>query len=254
MTPSGRDPSIARALLQLAEEPAPAGAGGLVDSLTRLCTAVVRHLPASGSGISLVGEGHGSAGIAAAAGRSSRQLEELQFTLGEGPCGDALAARPPMLEPDLAGAGCNRWPVYAPRAADLGVGAVFAFPLQVGAARVGVLDIYRHQPGPLSPEALASGYAFARVAMVLLLQEQAETSEGQTPEGLDDALAYRMEVYQAQGIVMVDLHVKADEAMARLRGHAFATDRDITDVARDVIDGNLHLDQDHPSHEPGDGS
>ncbi|CAN7345648.1 ANTAR domain-containing protein [Terrabacter sp. LjRoot27] len=252
MTTSPPDRAVARVLLQLAEEPQPPGADGLVSTLTRLCAAVVRHLPASGSGISLVGEGQGSAGIAAAAGPRSRSLEALQFTLGEGPCLDAHAARRPMLEPDLAGAGAHRWPIYGPRASELGVGAVFAFPLQVGSVRVGVLDIYRQQAGPLSAEALASGYTFAEVALRLLLQEQAGASEGRHPEGLDDALAYRMEVYQAQGMVMVDLDVRPDEAMARLRGHAFATGQDITVVARDVIDGILHLQRDGPPPAPDD--
>ena len=252
MTTSRPDPAVARILLQLADEPLPAGADGLVSTLTRLCAALVRHLPASGSGISLVGEGHGSAGIAAAAGPRSRSLEELQFTLGEGPCLDAHASRRPMLEPDLVGAGSHRWPIYGPRAAELGVGAVFAFPLQIGSARVGVLDIYRMQPGPLSAEALASGHGFAEVALRLLLQEQAGASEGRAPEGLDDVLAHRMEVYQAQGMVMVDLGVKPAEAMARLRGHAFAAGQDIAAVARDVIDGILHLQRDHPPHDPGE--
>jgi hypothetical protein len=155
-----------------------------------------------------------------------------------------------MLEPDLAGAGSHRWPMYGPRAAELGVGAVFAFPLQVGSVGVGVLDIYRQQAGPLSAEALASGYTFAEVALRLLLQEQADTPGDRAPAGLDDALAYRMEVYQAQGMVMVDLGVKADEAMARLRGHAFATGQDITDVARKVVDGTLRLQRDHPPPGP----
>jgi hypothetical protein len=157
-----------------------------------------------------------------------------------------------MFEPDLAGAGSHRWPIYGPRAAELGVGAVFAFPLQVGSVRVGVLDIYRQQAGPLTAEALASGYTFAEVALRLLLQGQAESPGGRAPAGLDDALAYRMEVYQAQGMVMVDLGVRSDEAMARLRGHAFGTGQDITAVARSVIDGTLRLQRDHPPPDPED--
>lgn len=246
MTESGADPAIARVLLQLADEPDPPGLHGVVSTLTRLCAAVVRHLPASGSGISLMGEDRGSVGIAAASGAGSRRLEELQFTLGEGPCLDAHAARRPMLEPDLAGAGSTRWPIYGPRAAGLGVGAVFAFPLQVGAARVGVLDIYRQQAGPLTSEALAAGSTFAEVALLVLLQGQADAPAGQGPAALHDALAYRMEVYQAQGIVMVDLQVSAAEAMARLRGYAFAVDRDMTAVAKDIIDGVLELPRDDP--------
>ena len=61
---------------------------------------------------------------------------------------------------------------------------------------------------------------------------------------LDDALAPRLEVYQAQGMVMVDLGVGVDEAMARLRAHAYAVERPIADIARDIVAGNLILERD----------
>ena len=235
---------MAQVLLLMADEPVESD--GLVGHLTQLCTALARTLPASGAGISLMGESGASAGIAAVAGPQSRRLEELQFTLGQGPCLDAHASRRPMLEPDLAGSGLRRWPMYGPEAAALGVAAVFAFPLQIGAARVGVLDIYRRESGELSPAALASGHSFAEVALKLVLQAQADAPDGQLPQDLDDALSYRLEVYQAQGMVMVDLQVDPVEALARLRAHAFATGRDITAVARDIIDGALRLERDHP--------
>ena len=57
-------------------------------------------------------------------------------------------------------------------------------------------------------------------------------------------LAHRAEVYQAQGMVMVDLGVTLAEAMARLRGHAYAENRYLSDVARDVVAGKLTLDLD----------
>ncbi|RSN39819.1 hypothetical protein DMC64_36405 [Amycolatopsis sp. WAC 04197] len=52
------------------------------------------------------------------------------------------------------------------------------------------------------------------------------------------------EVHQAAGILFARLAIPVDDALARLRAHAFSHQRAITDVARDVITGHLHLPQD----------
>ena len=116
--------------------------------------------------------------------------------------------------------------------------AVFAFPLQVGAARAGVLDMYRAEPGSLTADALTQAVTFADVAMGLLVDGQARAGDTGSSPHLDDALANRLEVYQAQGMVMVDLGVGIEEAMARLRAHSYAEERSIGDVAKDIVAGN----------------
>jgi AmiR/NasT family two-component response regulator len=126
------------------------------------------------------------------------------------------------------------------------VKAVFAFPLHVGAARAGALDIYRDEPGPLSTDALTQAVTFADVAMSVLVGGQEDAGDSRTTPDLDDVLAHRLEVYQAQGMVMVDLGVTIDEAVARLRGHAYAEGRSIGDVAKDIVAGKLRLDRDAP--------
>lgn len=218
---------------------------GPFGRMERLCTALTRDLPASGVGISVLTDATYGAGTVAASDLVSRRLDELQFALGEGPCIDAYASRRPVLEPDLSGHGSGRWPGYAAAAQDEGVRAVFAFPLQIGAARSGAMDIYRNEPGSLTQDALAQARTFADIAMGLLLDTQ-RASEADGGTHLDDALAYRLEVYQAQGVVMVDLGVTLDEAMARLRAHAYADGRSLADVARDIVDGNLRLSRDTP--------
>ena len=235
------DGRIAQVDALINDEPAASDeAAGVIGRLQRLCSALVRALPASGAGVSLINEDHTGAGMAAASAPLSRRLEELEFTHGEGPAVAAFASRRPVLEPDLAGRGMRRWPGYAPAAHEHGVRAVFAFPLQIGAARLGALEIYRDEPVPLSAEALRQAFTFAEVALDLLLDGQ----EGATAAGLDGVLAHRAEVYQAQGMVMVDLGVTLTEAMARLRGHAYAENRYLSDVARDVVAGKLTLDLD----------
>lgn len=219
---------------------------GSIGRLQRLCSAAARSLPASGVGISVLTDDASGGGTVAAWGPRSRELEDLQFTLGVGPCLDAYATRRPVLEPDLVGRGHLRWPGYATAAQEYGARAVFAFPVQVGGARAGALDVYRDEPGSLTPEAMALASTFADIALGLLLDAQSGTGSTPTTSDLDDALAHRLEVYQAQGMVMVDLAVSLEEALVRLRAHAFVTDRHISDVARDIVAGTLRLRQDQP--------
>lgn len=209
--------------------------------LRRLCRAAVRHLPAAGVGVCVVDD-HGVQGLAAASDRVSEQIEELQFVLGEGPCLDAYAARHPVLESDLHTT--SRWPGYGPEAIEHGVRAVFAFPLQIGAARLGVMDVYRTAPGPLDRDVLTRAMSFADLAVDALLDGQDGADDGTLGGDLGDALDHRAEIYQAQGMIMVDLGVPLTEALARLRAHAYATGRRPGAVARDVVAGRQRLEAD----------
>ena len=90
-----------------------------------------------------------------ASDRVAAEVEELTLTLGEGPGVDAFTGGPALVA-DLTASDClARWPVFAPAATLVGVRAVFALPLQVGGIRLGVLDLYRAQPGDLDGERLA---------------------------------------------------------------------------------------------------
>ncbi len=223
----------------------PAGAEGVVGWLRRLCAAAALALPASRVGASVISE-DGMRGVAAASDPAGETLEELQFAMGEGPCLDAFATRRPVLEPDLGDEGSARWPGYAPAAHAQGAAAVFAFPLQVGAARLGVMDVYRHRPGMLSPKSLVQALTFAEVAVETLLDAQGKAVIGQAAEGLDHALDSQYVIYQAQGMTMVDLGVPLADALARLRAYAYAQDRPLREIARDIVAGRVRLEPDPP--------
>ncbi|MEU4242596.1 GAF domain-containing protein [Actinoplanes sp. NPDC026619] len=117
------------------------------DLLRRLCLAAVDAFAACGCGISVM-TADGTQGISATSDPVSKRVAELQFFLGEGPCIEAYAAGRPVLIADLSDAVARRWPVYAPAARGDGVRAVLAFPLQIGAARLGAA---RHAGGPDHP-------------------------------------------------------------------------------------------------------
>ena len=213
---------------------------GTTALLRRLCSAVTHALPATWAGISLVEGGH-VGGTVTGSDAQARELEDLQFDLGEGPCVDSVRARGPVLEADLGGAGFGRWPAYAPAAFQLGARGVFAFPLQAGALSVGALDVYQDRSAPMPGAAVESALVFAGIAIDMLVDGQADAPAGQVEPDVEDVLAPRLEVYQAQGMVMVDLRVSLTEAMALLRAHAFTVGRPLGEVARDVVAGRLRL-------------
>lgn len=133
---------------------------------------------------------------------------------------------------------------WSPAAGAHVVRAAFAFPLRVGPTQVGVLDIYRSVKGELSPGQLADIEALVAIATGTLLDGQEEAGEGGTPSGIDTALESGFAIYQAQGMVMVQLGVPLADAMSRLRAYAYANDRSLGEVARDIVARALTLERD----------
>jgi hypothetical protein len=217
-------------------------ADGLPSSLlSRICLAVDEDMSGSGAGITVM-SGAGWRGVVAATNPLSEQMEELQLVCGEGPCLDAVRLGHPILVDDLEDRVWGDWTGYAPAAQAAGVRAVFAFPIHVGAARVGALDVYRLTAGSLSPVELADGLVFAEFALTALLDGQESAPAGQLAAAVDEAFDYR--IYQAQGMVSVQLEVDLLEAMARLRGYALANELRLSEVAQRVLSGQLHLEGD----------
>ncbi|HSK33327.1 MAG TPA: GAF and ANTAR domain-containing protein [Propionicimonas sp.] len=230
------------------EPPAQGDPGGRAGALGRLCTVLVREVAAVAAGMTVLVDNAPSL-VVATSGRDAEQLEELQLVLGEGPCVDAVTARRPVFETDLGGPGFTRWPAYAPSAQALDIGAVFAFPLQVGGACAGVLDLYRTRPGSLSTSHVLEALTFADVALSILLDDQQDATERRPWEDLDGSMT-PAELYQAQGMVMVQLGISLGEAMVRIRAHAYAQNQRLGEVARAITGGSLTLARD----DNGDGT
>jgi hypothetical protein len=171
----------------------------------------------------------------------SAVLEELQFTTGEGPAADEFRLGSPVLVADLELAGA-RWPGFVPAALAAGARAMFALPLQAGAIRVGVLSLYRALPGPLAPDELADGLVFADLALQLVLDASSGISESPDYRPMNGLSDRRASVYQATGMISVQLGVSIEEAFVRLRAHAFAASAALGDIAAEVVSRRLRLD------------
>ena len=193
------------------------------------------------------GVGTGPGGVALAWGCEivGTSLENQQFTLGEGPGVDAVASGAPVLVADLADARA-RWPAFVQAAAELGVRAVFAFPLRIGAISVGTMLAHRLSAGPLEAGQVVDALALADVVKIALLDRSSVEvgAEDRAPTGWAAPVTYRAEVHQASGMVSVQLGVSLALALVRLRAHAWAEDRLLADVAADVVARRLRFDPD----------
>jgi GAF domain-containing protein len=219
-----------------------------VEAADRLCDACVVLLDVDEAAISLVFDG-ASRGTLGSSGAAARTYDELQFTLGEGPCLDAVAGRIQVLVVDLADPEEARWPAYGPAMLAHQIRGVCAIPVVVAGEFVGALDLFRAQPGPLLGEDLAGAVTAAELAGIPLLDLldgdlQAAVADPYSNAWAELNMLSRAEVSQATGMLVAQLGVEPAEALVRLRGHAYATGRSATDVARDILDRRLRLEAD----------
>ncbi|MFD8741023.1 ANTAR domain-containing protein, partial [Streptomyces sp. NPDC059618] len=249
------DSRSARIQMLVAEQAARRDAPvGVVD----VCTAAVAALPVGGAGVSAMSRNTASHPLCST-DDISEQLEELQLTLGEGPCVDAFTHGSAVLSPDLLTGGLqDRWPVFADAALEAGARAVFALPLQIGAISSGTLDLYADVPTVLDAEELADALAFADLVTLLLLDARIDETAAQVGvpspvHGFEDTGGYRAEIDQATGILTVQLGVGIDDAFVRLRAYAYTRGRRLADVAADVVAHRLRFAPDSEPKRTGNG-
>ncbi|MEW2387054.1 GAF and ANTAR domain-containing protein [Streptomyces venezuelae] len=164
-------------------------------------------------------------------------LDNLQYTLGDGPALDAARQARTLAEPDLSAVDQARWPLFLPAADKIPVRAVIAVPLSLGAATIGVLTGYRTTPGPLTPVQLHGLHRLGRIMLHLLHNEL--TGTGADTDASGSVRLYRAEVHQATGFLANELGITMGQALLRLRAHAAAHDQPLTDLARGLLDRRL---------------
>ncbi|MFI6316667.1 GAF and ANTAR domain-containing protein [Nonomuraea sp. NPDC050556] len=211
-----------------------ARADGTPPSLKTVCLTCAHALDASGAAVALSGRRMGYEPVYASS-QDAQRLLDLHATLGEGPGLTAMADRRPVLVPDLSqDEAQRRWPMFAPAALKPQIRALFAFPLQLGAISVGVLEICRAEPGWLTPDQVADALHFADAALLVHVQHPNLVEE----HGMIELWA---PVHQATGMVAVQAHLDLSTAFVRLRAHAFAEGRGLLEVAHDVVARRLRF-------------
>jgi hypothetical protein len=184
---------------------------------------------------------NGSEAVAAASDAASTAVAELELALGEGPSRDAFGQGRPVLVGDLNDAGQASWVGYTSAALERGICSVFAFPLHHGAARFGVLTMFGDSPQRLEAMRTARCLALTELTTEMLLLSSDTRTDGRLDPDLESVLDFRSEIYQAQGMAMVTLGTDLPDALARMRAHAFHTERTLLEVSVDILARRLRL-------------
>jgi len=206
-----------------------------VPHVPALAADVVRRLPIDGIAVSVCA-GPNTSQLLYATDAVAAQLDEIQFTLGEGPCVEAYRLRHHVLASDLyQQSTLLRWPVFVHEATEAGAGAIFAFPLQVGAVPFGTVELYRQVPGALADSDTSAALQAVEDIVRIVLSDLGRPGLLEPTAMNPEPMFGRAEVPQATGMMAVQLDVPIPEALAQLRAAAYAAHRPVQDVARDVI-------------------
>lgn len=207
-------------------------------SVAAVCNAAVLRLRVDGASVSAVSGKRGREPLFAS-DELSAVLEDLQFTTGEGPATESRLGAPVLVgDLELVAA---RWPGFVPEAMAAGARAMFAVPLRTGAIQVGMLSLYRAVAGPLTAEELADVLVLADAALHILLDAASGVSGSPAYRPLNGIADRRAVVHQATGMISVQLDVSLEEALVRLRAHAFAQGTALGEVASEVVSRQLRF-------------
>lgn len=213
--------------------------------IAAICSQLVTQLQVSGAGATVLSrrEAHidgqdPNRGLVHATNETSARLEDLQLTVGEGPCLEAFDSGGPVLVADLAAeTSQGRWPAYAAAAVELGAAAVYSFPLQIGTVRLGSLDCYRTEPGELTAEQVTDALLLADLATQTVLAEL----DGHATSDLSWLADPHTQVHQATGMVSVQLGASTENALLRMRAHAYSQEQTLADISDLVVSRQLRF-------------
>lgn len=174
-------------------------------------------------------------GVVWASDERARQVDDLQVVVGEGPGVTALVGGGPVLVPNLCEYWRKGWVAFDGAATELGVRSICAFPLQIGAVRLGVLTLHSTEPASLDADQFSRVLEVCDDLSVAFLV--ADAGSGDWSSVLDAALDRPLAITsQAAGMVMVQLNSNIADAMARLCAHSFASGLSLEEVSRSVVE------------------
>lgn len=206
----------------------------------RLARAAARVLQVDGAGLSVQVGTHGRCPLGASSVEAAR-AERLQFTVGDGPCLQAVASGHPqfLVTEDLR----RRWPVFADLLlARTPYRGIVSLPVRHALAGSGAIDLFFVDPADVAGLDVFDAVAVGDLVSAALTDAAVWStwSEAEGPAWLHSPPAVRRAaVWQAVALTSAELHLTAAEALALLRGHASAAARTVDSVAGDLVSGQL---------------
>jgi GAF domain-containing protein len=216
---------LARALADAAQ--AINAPGTLEDTLDAIARTARDAVPGFDHvGISVV-QGDGTVTTMAATSRLVRELDTLQYKLGEGPCVATLRDQSMVLVEELADD--TRWPRYVPRAVEAGIRAQLGVQLFTSEETLGGLNFYSTTTSAIDPDAPHHAQLFATHAALAL-------DHARHADQANEAMPTRQLIGQAVGILMERFEITEERAMYLLVRVGTAGQLKLREVAREVVD------------------
>jgi len=209
------------------------GSLGLEDLLVQVATFAARAIPgADGAGLTMIENDRGDTIVASAP--FVREIDGIQYGIGEGPCISAVAERATVRSGSLGGE--QRWPRFGPRAGRMGVHSVLSLPLLTPEGVFGAMNVYAHGKNAFDDQAAQIGELFAVPAAIAVQNAQVLAHARRVAATLQSALNARAVIDQAVGILMSRAGYSADEAFDRLRHMSQTQNTKLAVVARSIVD------------------
>ena len=240
-SPGNDDDRLIRVYAAVARNDATAGP---LHRLRAICETCIEVLGVSGAGVMLMAERAHQGTLFATDERIGR-LEDLQNAAAEGPCIDSYNLGRPVFAPDLADGALRTWPLLSASALNVGISALFSFPLLLDDTSIGALDLYRDRPGPLTDVEVADARLLAAMTTREVLTLQEDAPPGSLPEQVTDLSGDRAAIEQATGMVAAQTNTTIVEAARRVRAAAAQQSRPLPQVAHDIVARRLRLADDN---------
>jgi transcriptional regulator with GAF, ATPase, and Fis domain len=162
------------------------------------------------------------------------EIDDIQYSLAEGPCLLAVATGKTQTSGSLGGE--KRWPRFGPRVGRLGVHSVLSLPLALPDAIVGALNVYAHAKDAFDDAAIRSGELFAVPAAVAVHNAQVLADSQRLAAQLAEALLSRAVIDQALGIIMSRTGSGPTEAFDRLRARSQTDHVKVATLAQSIVE------------------
>ena len=164
----------------------------------------------------------------------SAAAERVQEEEQEGPCVDAWRSSSVITVTDLR-ENRQRWPGYVAAAVQAGIVAVAGIPMYLGGQHIGVLNLHSRRRRDWSAEDLDAARVLADIAASYVINASRLDQQRRINEQLQEALASRVVIEQAKGILAAEHGISVDKAFEVLRQHARQRGATLRAVAEAIV-------------------
>jgi GAF domain/ANTAR domain len=232
---TAKDHSVVRSFVELADTLV--DNFDVVDLLTALADRCVEVLGVSAAGVMLSYQSDGLRLIASSS-EAMHVVELFELQADEGPCLDAFRTGEQVAHENLRAEG-GRWPRFALIAREAGFNSVSALPMRLRERTIGALNLFSEGEEPMAETDVMVARGFADLATISVLQHGMAFEAQRVAQQLSDALASRILIEQAKGVISERAGLDMSEAFNRLRHFARSNNLRLTVVAQRAIDGTL---------------